>query len=236
MLELLTAGVICLATMTQTLTGFGSALVAMSILPGLLSLQIAAPLMALLSLCISITLSLVYRRQFQLGVVARLAIASLPMVPVGIVLLRYLPERLLLIALSLVICSYALYALFKFRLPHFQSDIWAYGFGACSGILSGAYNTGGPPVVIYGNCRRWPPEVFKSNLSSFFLLNALTVNLGHAVQGNFTREVWQYVPGGLAGFATGAIAGLVLSRYLQPALFQKGVLILLLVSGVKMLF
>jgi uncharacterized membrane protein YfcA len=233
---LIVGGVVFLATLTQTLTGFGSALIAMSILPGIISLRIAAPLVALLSICISIALSLVYRRQFQLGAVLRLAIASLPMIPVGIFALRYLPERLLLTVLSLVICSYALYALLQLRLPLLKANGWTYVFGGFSGLLSGAYNIGGPPVVMYAHCRQWEPAAFKSNLASFFLLNSCMVIIGHALQGNFTRDVWYFLPGSLLAFGLGTIVGFGVARYLNAALFQKIVLLLLLVTGIKMLF
>lgn len=78
--------------------------------------------------------------------------------------------------LGVVIVAYALYALFNPTLPELAQRSWAYGFGFAGGVLSGAYNTSGPPVVIYGTCRCWQPAEFKSNLQGYFLLTRRLAN------------------------------------------------------------
>ena len=45
-------------------------------------------------------------------------------------------------------------------------------FGFFAGILGGAYNTNGPPVVIYGSLRKWSPATFRATLQGYFFMAA----------------------------------------------------------------
>jgi hypothetical protein len=109
-----------LAAFTQGLTGFGSALVAMAVLPGLLGIRVAAPLVALMAGTIEGVLLARYRHAFNLRAVWRLVLAMLLGVPLGIFALRQVEERLVLAILGLVIAGYALYALLN---PHAQDRL-----------------------------------------------------------------------------------------------------------------
>jgi hypothetical protein len=102
-------------------------------------------------------------------------------------------------------------------------------------VLGGAYNTSGPPVILYGNCRRWSRDSFKSNLQGFFVVNSVVVLLSHGVAGGFTAEVWGLVPFGLGAAVVGIVAGTGLDKRLNPETFRKVVLVLLLVLGVRLL-
>jgi len=170
----------------------------------------------------------------NLRAVWRLAVASLIGIPLGMIVLRRLDEDLALGALGVVMAGYALYALFELKPPELSKPGWAYAFGLAAGMLGGAYNTSGPPVVVYGNARRWSPAEFKSNLQGFFFFNSLLVVSGHALSGNLDEAVWQNYLIALPGLALGILAGLGLDRRIDPLVFRKIVLVLLLVMGVRM--
>ncbi|HUV89996.1 MAG TPA: sulfite exporter TauE/SafE family protein, partial [Anaerolineae bacterium] len=178
-----------LAAFTQSLTGFGSALVSMAVLPGLIGIRTAAPLVTLITVTIDVALLARYRQALNLRAIWRLVAALVLGVPLGILVLRRVEERFVLAILGAVIAGYALYALLSPRLPRLEHPAWAYGFGFIAGVLGGAYNTSGPPVVIFGNCQRWPPSEFKGNLQGFFLVNDLLVIAGHALSQNLTPLV-----------------------------------------------
>ena len=76
-------------------------------------------------------------------------------------------------------------------MPRLENPHWAYLAGLFGGMLGGAYNTSGPPVIMYADCRRWPPDVFKGNLQGYFIIVSLAVVVSHALSGNFTFQVWQ---------------------------------------------
>jgi uncharacterized membrane protein YfcA len=134
-----------------------------------------------------------------------------------------------------VVTGYALYALLNFRLPAVRQTAWAYLTGFLAGILGGAYNTSGPPVIIYGNCRRWPPAEFKSNLQGFFALNSVAILTSHLLARSFTPDIWQYSLAAGPGLIAGVWLGLRLDRRIDPAAFRKVVLWVLVFLGLSLL-
>ncbi len=234
--QLLALLVVFLAVFTQSLSGFGSALVAMALLPPLIGLSLATPLVALVMITIEIVLLLRYRQALNLQAVWRIVLAALIGIPLGISFLNRLDDGLVLSALGVVIVAYALYALFDVRLPALVHPAWAYGFGFLAGLLGGAYNTSGPPVILYGNCRRWGTAEFKSNLQGFFLVTSLFVVLNHAWNRNLTGEVWRYYLLALPAMALGIMLGTSLDKRLNPVAFRRIVLVLLLGMGIRLIF
>jgi len=223
--------IVFFAIFTQSVTGFGLALVSMPLLVAVLGIQTAAPLVAFIALVAELVLLIYYREAFNLKVVWRLALASIIGIPLGVWALRNVDEQVVLTALGLIVGGYALYALLNLRLPTIQQNGWAYGAGFLAGILGGAYNTAGPPVIVYGNCRQWPPAEFKSNLQGFFLLNSALVMGTHFFANNYNLLVWRYGLIALPAVAAGIVAGLFLSTKISAPLFRRIVLWLLLLLG-----
>jgi uncharacterized membrane protein YfcA len=232
---LLVMGVVFLALFTQSLSGFGLALVSMPLLVPFLGIHTAAPLVAFIALVGELILLAYYRADLNIRVVWGLAAASVIGTPLGVLLLRYAPERWVLGVLGFVVAGFALYALLNFKLPRLEHSLWGYTAGFLAGVLGGAYNTAGPPVILYGNCRRWSRDSFKSNLQGFFALNSIVILLSHFVAGGFTAEVWRIMPFGLGAAVLGIIAGLRLDKRLNPETFRKVVLVLLLFLGIRLL-
>jgi uncharacterized protein len=221
------------AVFTQTLTGFGSGLVAMAFLPALLGVHTAVPLVILVAASVELIMLIRLRTNFNLKAVWRLALAALPGIPLGVWLLRGLSERSLLLVLGVVMMGYALYALSNLKLPRLEHPAWAYLAGFLSGLLGGAYGVAGPPAILYGNCRAWKPDEFKSNLQGFFLMGDCLVLLTHAVAGNLTPRVWSSYLYALPFIALGLLAGAALERSINPQLFRKLVLVLLAGMGLR---
>jgi uncharacterized membrane protein YfcA len=224
--------IVFFAIFTQSVTGFGLALVSMPLLTAVIGLQNAAPLVSIVALITELILLIYYRDAFNLGVVWRLLLASVIGVPLGVLALRTIDPQLILSLLGIVVAGYALYALLDFRLPAIQQPAWAYGAGFLAGVLGGAYNTAGPPVIVYGNCRGWPPAEFKSNLQGFFLVNSVIVTIAHIVAGNYTPFIWRSSLVALPAMALGILVGLSLAKRISSDRFRKLVLWLLLILGI----
>ncbi len=232
---LIVAVVIFVSAFTQTLTGFGSALVSMSILPPLLGIQVASPLVALMAITLESILLIRLRGAIDLRAVWRLSLAALVGIPIGVALARSISEDLVLTVLGLILVGYSLYALITPRLPELKHPVWAFAFGFVGGILSGAYNVAGPAAVIYGNCRRWSPDEFRSNLQAFFLINDAFVLINHGLVGNLKPIVWSYYLAALPAIVLGIFFGLKLDRRINPDVFRKMVQVLLIVMGLRLI-
>lgn len=233
--RLLFLAVIFFACFTQTLTGFGSALVAMPVLVGLLGLRTAAPTVALIGLVLEVGLLLRYRRSFAWAPVRRMIAGSLVGIPIGVWGLKAVDEQAALLVLGVFVVAYALYALAAPRLPDLRQPIWAYVVGLSAGVLGGAFNTSGPPVIVYGHARRWPTSSFKANLQGFFLVVTAWVVLVHGISGNLNPMVWRSFALSLAPMALGTGLGFWLDSRLQTAVFRRVVLVGLLLLGIQLI-
>jgi hypothetical protein len=209
-------------------------MVAMAILPAILGMPVAAPFVALAVLTTESSLMLRFRQSLSLRQVIPMVAASLVGIPLGIWGLGKLDERLVMTLLGTVIIGYAIYALFNFKLPELSQPVWAYVSGFLAGVLGGAFNTSGPPAVIYASCRRWDPAQFKSNLQGFFITNSLIVVAGRILSGNMTLQVWKLYLWALPAIALALLGGALLDRYIRPEVFRKIVLVLLVLMGLRM--
>ncbi|MFN2143249.1 MAG: TSUP family transporter [Candidatus Promineifilaceae bacterium] len=232
---IIVALIVFLGALVQSSIGFGFALVTMPILVGVLGIHLAAPLVALTAMLLEITILLRYREAFNFGVVKHLTIAAIIGIPIGVLAASSIEADVVNKFLGIIVIGYALYALLAPSLPELAGTAWAYFFGLIAGILGGAYNTAGPPIVMYGNARRWPPDEFKSNLQGFFLINGIIVIIVHAAGGNITSDVFRDLIFALPGLALGLAAGFYLSMRINPALFRNIVLVALLFLGASLL-
>lgn len=228
--------IVFLAVFTQSLSGFGVALVAMALLPAVVGLKIATPLVAIVALVLEIILLIYYRQALEIRAVWKIALAAVIGTPLGVFFLTRADEDIALGLLGVVIAGYALYALLGLKMPRLEKPIWAYIAGFLGGLLGGAYNTSGPPVILYADCRRWRPEVFKGNLQGYFIVASSAVAFSHALSGNFTPRVWNMVYWTIPFLAVGILAGLSLDRWLNPTIFRRVVLALLILMGLRLIF
>jgi len=228
--------IIFLAITVQAAAGFGMALVSMPLLVGILGIRSATPLVAMVGITAELFLLFRYRHALNFTAVKQLSLASLFGIPLGVYVLRQVDAKIITTFLGFLISGYALYALTSPRLPKLQQSRWAYVFGFLGGILSGAFNTSGPPVIIYGTCRRWEPAAFKGNLQAYFLLNTIIALVAHIVSGNFTAVVWRNYLWALPAIGLGLFVGNQLDKRLNPIQFRKVVLLLLIVLGIRLIF
>jgi uncharacterized membrane protein YfcA len=228
--------VVFLAVFTQSLSGFGSALVAMSLLPAIVGIRVATPLVALVGFTLEIVLIVRYRQSLDMRAIWRIVLAALIGIPLGVYFLSNVDEKLSLTLLGVVLTGYAVYALLGLKMPRLDGAVWAYLAGLFGGLLGGAYNTSGPPVIVYADCNRWPPDVFKSNLQGYFMISSVVVVVSHLLNGNLTSRVWHLFWWMIPSIVFGLIAGLGLDHWLNPLLFRRLVLVLLVVMGIKLIF
>ncbi|HSN78371.1 MAG TPA: sulfite exporter TauE/SafE family protein [Anaerolineae bacterium] len=236
MLILAVTAIVFFASFTQSVVGFGTAMVGMPLMVTVLGIQTSAPLIALLGLTLETIMLLHYRQSVSLTVMWRLIVAAVVGIPLGVLAIQRIPEDIVLTLLGLVIAGYAIYGLLRLRMPELRSNLWAYGAGFLSGILGGAYNTAGPPVVIYGHCKRWPPEEFRGNLQGFFLVIDLLVVANHAVLGNMTPDVWRNYLLALVPLFLGFVIGTRFATRIDPAVYSRIVLVMLVILGVRLIF
>ena len=227
--------VVLLATILHSVAGFGFALVSMPLLVITIGIEQAAPLVSLIGIGSIAILVIRYRTQVQLSSILGLVIGSLVGIPLGVLALRTVNEPVIVFLLGAIVLGYALYALFSPQLPSLEKEVWGYGFGFLAGLIGGAYNSGGPPLVIYGNSKSWAPKVFKGNMQILLLIHGVTISVSHAYAGNYTMDVLELCVISVPAVLLGSFIGYVLDRYINDRLFNQLVLLLLIVLGMQLI-
>lgn len=229
--------IVALATFTQAVTGFGLALVSMPLLVGMIGIRQAAPLIALVGIASQLIMIARYRQRVVWGDIRELAVGSVIGIPLGVLALTTISETLVTLILGLVILAYVAYALTAANRPppRLKGGSVAYGAGLTGGLLTGAYNSGGPPLVIYGSARRWSPLTFKGNIQALLVVHSITAIISHSVAGNMTRSVLELFAVMVPVLVMATLAGFVLDQVINPRRFHQLVLLLLTVLGLRLI-
>lgn len=228
--------VIFFAAIVQSAMGFGMALVAMPILTLLLGVQVAAPAFALLSTTTSLLNAYRWRAHVTRRELVRLLLPALVGIPLGVWLLGNVDPAYVTGALGILLLLYAVTSLAGVKLPVLAArSNWAVAAGFSAGVLGGAYNTGGPPVVWYAVARQWTADQFRGTLQSFFFLAGLFVCLTHFAAGHVSTIVWQTALLAVPALLLGQFTGVRLTRYISQELFRRLVLVLLLGLGIALI-
>lgn len=175
--------VVALAQSVYVLFGFGSGLVTVAILALVLSdLQDVVVLILLINLPAELFVVLRSRGAIEWRGVLRLCLGIIVGIPLGTAVLRFGNPRLLLLTLgaSLIVIG----AVFT-RLDDGRTIRWpgwvAPPVGLVSGLLTGLFGTGGPPLIVYYRLSGAAKTVFRGNLMAIFLLKTFVRLPAYAV-------------------------------------------------------
>jgi uncharacterized membrane protein YfcA len=227
--------VIFLATLIRSAFGFGEALIAVPLLALLIPVEVAAPLAVLVSITVAAIVLLQDWQHVQLGSAWRLVVATLPGIPLGLLLLTALPEPVVKAILGAVIIAFSTYCLLRRAPPELRHDrlAWLFGFGA--GVLGGAYGMNGPPLVIYGTLRRWSAEHFRATLQGYFLPASVVGMGGYWLAGLWVSQVTRYFLLSLPVAIAAILLGRAVNRRLAGGSFILYVHVALLIIGITLL-
>lgn len=223
------------AAALQSLSGFGFALIVMPFLTLILGLRTAAPLVALFAFTLNFINVARAPGYVRVRDLVLMVVASALGVPLGVYALTAVDERLISGLLGFVLVAYATYTLFDPQV-HVHLPAWAgYVAGFLGGCLGGAYNTSGPPVILYARLSGWPRHQFRTTLQGFFLFTSGMTILSHMMARHMTPRVLS-----LYGLVAPALLAAVLSaalvdRRLDARAFQVLINVLLIVMGGSLL-
>ncbi|MEC9464697.1 MAG: sulfite exporter TauE/SafE family protein [Myxococcota bacterium] len=216
----------------QGIIGFGSGLVAMSLIP--LFWEIPYAVGVLSPLGVALTVLLAYRlRAYISWTDIRWLLVPMPFgVVAGIWILTHWPNEAMKALLGVLLMGYVLYSL---KAPEPQNanprPMLGSTAGFFSGLCSGALGTGGPPILIYASTVNWPRDRFRGNLQGFFVTTATLTFIGQVNAGLVTSETITKTAAIVPGLIVGALTGNKLASRIPQALFRKVVLAVLGLMG-----
>lgn len=228
--------ILFLSTFIRASLGFGDAVLAMPLMAVVVGLQTATPVVAMCATTIAITILILDWHKVHLKASLRLIFASAAGIPFGLLFLRQIPEEGLMIILGAVVFFYGLSNLINPRLPVLSERLGpAMVFGFVAGLLGGAFNTNGPPVVIYGKMRRWLPENFRATLQGYFVPVSSMILIGHGLAGLWTPVVFRLYVMALPLLFIGIFIGTKVNRSLSPEKFDTLLNLALVLMGIALI-
>ena len=210
-------------------------MVGMPLLVMVVGLNTATPLVGLMGITASSTILIRHWRDVHVRSVWPLIVYTLIGIPIGILLLKGVYENVMKSVLAFVIIIFSLYKIFKPSLFTLTNDKLACIFGLASGVLGGAYNTNGPPVVIYGTLRRWDPEKFRATLQGYFFPTGSLIAMGHCIGGLWTKTVLLNYTLSLPVIFAAIFLGGRINRRIPKARFDNYIYVFLVILGVWLL-
>jgi len=228
--------VVFIASLTRSTFGFGDALIAMPLLVLFISVKTATPVVAVMGFTISVAILYDDWRHITLKSIWVLVLFSLIGIPIGLLFLKGAAEDIIKITLSFVLIAFGIYKLLKPDYFVLRTRKLAFLFGLISGILGGAYNTNGPPIIIYGTLRQWKPEMFRAVLQGVFLPTNFFIIIGHGIAGLWTKDVWHLMVFSMPVIFISIILGNKLNKIIPAEKFSKYVYLFLIVIGLVLLF
>jgi uncharacterized protein len=227
--------IIFVATLIRSAFGFGEALLAVPLLARILPVKVAAPVAVLVSIMVAAIVVVQDWHKIHVRSAWRLILATLPGIPLGLLLLIAVEEYIVKAILALVIIGFSTFCLIR-RMPfELKHDRLAWLFGLAAGVLGGAYGMNGPPLVVYGALRRWSPEHFRATLQGYFLPASVIGMVGYGLAGLWVPAVTGYFLLSLPVALAAIFLGRVLNRRLDARRFIVYVHAGLILIGITLL-
>jgi len=232
----LVAATLALAAYIQSATGFGMALVCMAALPLVLPVERAIALVAVFNLFVTGVIIFHNRAGLSLRNALPLLLGVCAGIPLGYFGLHAMEGDRVIRVLGAVLALIALSEFFngpwrRGALPKAA----AFPVALLGGTIGGAFNVGGPPLVLYAYSQPWPKVQAVAVLQAVFLAGGLMRNGLMIANGEYSRDLFLLAATGLVPAALAIWAGKLTLDRLPQALLKRIVFAFILVLGLRYL-
>jgi uncharacterized membrane protein YfcA len=224
------------AAYLQSATGFGGAILCMAILPLVLSVRDAVNFVTMASLAVTLMIVFANRSGLSLKNAGPLCLGMMLGIPIGYYSLRQLDDTFVVRVLGIILMLIAIAEFLSDRISKWKIPKKAgAGFGVIGGVLAGAYNVGGPPVVAYVYSRSWSKVEMVATLQAVFIAGVLVRNLLMLGNGDFTPRLFLLVGISIPAAAVAVWLGKLTLDRLPLSTLKKVVFALIFLIGLKYL-
>jgi uncharacterized membrane protein YfcA len=235
-------GFIILAThCLEGITGFGSAVVALPFIGLLIGIQPAVPILLLQTWALALIVAIESWRRVAWREYARILVMMAIGLPVGVWLIKVMPDMQLawlLAAFMIIAGGHGLFEIAAKGLPREQLPPLLHralsGLLVLAGVIHGAFGTGGPLLVVYANKAIPDKSLFRVTLCLIWL----TLNTILIVQKLVMQEIAPHILWMGLGCLPFTLAGLGLGNLIHYRVnelrFRSIVYTALIVSGITL--
>lgn len=234
------AAIVLLAFFLQALTGFGSVVIALTLGALLFPIPELLPVLVALNLPLCAYLSWRHRQKIDLRLLFGEILPWMgPMVAVGLLLAGYLQGEPLRKIFGGIVVFFAAREIWLLRRTAAPAPAGPFAFRAwllTAGLVHGVYASGGPPLVQALAGRRLDRSVFRATLMLLWLLFNAALLGWYCFQGRIDLQVSQRILWLLPTLPAGILLGEWLHLRISENLFRLSVQLLLVFSGLALLF
>lgn len=228
--------VVVIASLVKGITGFGFALVALPPLMIWYSPKEIIPVLLLCNLFASVLIILqkkdrqLINRQFKW-----LIIFGALFTIVGVIFLKYLPEHLLIVIVSIFLIILTVLSILGVQYPIKITNRSYKIAGAFLGFLTGSISISGPPMALFLYSAKVDKQQFREIFSWFSIVTSIVALAGYVVLGILTIESLKMSLLFLPILFIGSFIGKKLNNLIPLIVFKKAILIITLFSSIFIL-
>ena len=230
--------IIFIAFFIRSLTGFGSALVSIPLLAMIFDLKFAVPLEALLEIGLSVLLLRNVYQSISKTTLIPLIIGTIIGSLMGAYILHSFANIYLKKALGVVVILFVLNLLAGKTGNNIKllSSGWGVLAGGIGGVFGGIFGTSGPAFVMYLTYKLNTKGVLRASLIGLFAIDYSWRAVVYAATGLVTMEILKFALLLTSALILGTILGHKIHFKISEVRFRQIVSIVLLVSGIFLLF
>lgn len=231
--ELIFIGIILVASVLQTSTGFGFSIMATPFLLLLFEAYDAIQINIILSLVISASLILKIKKDIDFILLKRFTIGSLVGVPFGILIFITINIDMFKFAVSILLLLLTGLLLFNVKIkPTPFRDITA---GGISGLLTTSIGMPGPPLLLYFTGIDTEKGRLRATTLAFYLFIYFISLLTQIIFTGTNKLVWESSFCAIPTLFLGLFIGQILFKQLNQKIFKIMIYILLSFTGIYLL-
>lgn len=219
----------------QGATGFGFALVTMSILPLFMDLTDLTVVTILLGLVVNFSIIYSLKGGVNFKVLLTPLITSIIGRQIGTIILLEYDNQYLRTILSMTIIIVSLYFLIWGHVRIRPNMINGSFCGILSGILGGLYGLPGPPLVIYYFSSLDESREYSATTQATIALSSLYSIFLHMRYGNINADIIKLALIGIIAVSAGSLLGASLFKKIDRELLKKAIYLVLIITGLATL-
>lgn len=224
-----------ISSFVQSLTGFGFAIISIPVLTIFIPVKHAIPLGALCGFVVNFALFIELRKSIRFSELKNIFIGALIGVPLGVFFLSKANSGLIKISLGVILLLFVIY---KAALKNVEIKVkprYAYVAGFFSGLLGGAFNTSGPPVLIYFSMKDYDKVFKKAQITGYFVVLSFFIISIHFITGLTTENVfWDFVKS-VPVVLIGIIIGSFFFSKIRTEIYDKIILMTLFLLSIYLI-
>ena len=226
------SGMVFVAAVAQSMTGFGFALLVVPLLSLIWNPQSVVVVSTILNGLLSISITFHLRREIAPSRIGLLLTGALAGIPLGLAVLATLDPAPLRILIGAMVILLGLLIYFGIVYP-LKSQRWPLlATGMLSGVLQASTSMGGPPAVLYLMSQGYGKLAVRGTLLGFFGPLSLLALLGFAMAGLVHPDVMLVSVALVPATIFGILVGDAAFRRTTSGLFRVMVVLLIVAAGI----